>query len=474
VTIIPLALPVGSNISIDGQVSNSRIVNGYAEEVGQDGKSAYAIFASPGQTRFDTGSYTGAVRGLIELNSNALIAFLGNEVASIDQGGTPTTLGTLVGSGLLSLARNRATSPQIGIITGSGQYYLLAGGTISLIADADLPTPNCIDYSDGVFLYGIADGRIYASDLEDGTNIQGDAFGTARSDSSDLRRVKAHAGFVYVFKAEGAEIWKADPSLAEENFFFSPVQQNIDIGCLAPHSVASLARGLAWVDNNGVVRFGRDGNAQRISNHSVERSIEDLTYAQRGAIAATVHTFSGHEVYTISSDAWTWQYDVLRQRWDPRETYGEARWQVSCCEQFNGSYVVGNINDGKLFRIDPAANTEGDDLLVMQIWFPHSHRFPNGMKVSDFYLDAIKGVGVTGPDLHASNPEIMLDYSDDGGHTFEGEQSASLGEVGNRTERLRFGRFGAVRENGRIWRVSVSAPVKRGIIQAALDATPLK
>jgi hypothetical protein len=470
VTVIPLTLPTGSNIGSDGQVANSRIINGYAEEVGNDGKSSFAIFTSPGLTRFDAGTHAGASRGLIELNSNALIAFLGNEVVSIDQGGAETSIGTLVGSGLLHLARNRATSPQIGIVTSAGQYYLLSGGSISLISDADLPTPNCIEYSDGVFLFGIVDGRIYASDLEDGTNVQGDAFGTARSDSSDLRALKAHAGLVYVFKAEGAEIWKADPSLADENFFFSPVQQNIDIGCLAPHSVTSLARGLAWVDNNGVVRFGRDGSAQRISSHSVERSIADLSATQRAEIEGFAHTFHGHEVYTLSSDEWTWQFDMLRQRWDPRETYGEPRWQASTCQQFNGDYIVGNINDGKLYRIDPSADADGDDPLVTQVWFPHSHRYPNGMKVNAFHLDAVKGVGnSTDPD-----PQVMLDYSDDGGHIFEGEQSLSLGAVGDRMNRLSFRRLGKVRENGRIWRVTMSAPVRRGIIQAALDASPLR
>src|SRR4030095_861611 len=95
----PLILPTGTNVGRDGLVANARLINAYAEEGGPSGKAQYAIYGAPGLTRFDSGSYTGSARGLIELNSNALIAFLGNQIVSFDQGGIDTLLGTLVGSG---------------------------------------------------------------------------------------------------------------------------------------------------------------------------------------------------------------------------------------------------------------------------------------------------------------------------------------------------------------------------------------
>lgn len=463
----PLVLPTGTNVGRDGQVANARLINAYVEDVGAEGKSQYAIYAAPGLTRFDGGSYLGVARGLIELNSNALIAFLGNEVVSIDQGGADTLLGTLVGSGKLHLARNRASTPQIGIITSAGQYYVLAGGTITQVTDSDLPTPNSIAYLRGFFIFGIRDGRIFASDLESGTAIQSDAFGTARSDSSDLRTVKAHAGFLYVFKAEGAEIWQADPSLASENFVFSPVQQDIDIGCLAPHSVVSLARGLAWVDDDGIVRYGRDGAAQRISNHTVERDIASLSNAERQDIEGFTYTFHGHEIYAISSASWTHQYDATVGKWNQRATYGAGRWQATSCEAFNGHYIVGNVNDGKLYRINPDSQTEGDADLVAEIWCAQSHRFPGRMTGDSVYLDIVRGVGLASGSTHATNPKIMIDYSDDGGATFEGEREAELGAIGERkTPRAKWDKWGLIEEAGRIWRFRASAPVLRGVIQA--------
>lgn len=470
---LPLALPTGTTIGRDGQDANARLVNAYVEEVGSEGKSAYAVYAAPGLTRFDSASYTGTARGMIELNSNALIAFLGNQIVQFDQGGVDTVLGTLVGSGQLHLARNRASTPEIGIVTGSGQYYILSGGTISQINDTDLPTPNSITYLKGVFIYGIKDGRIFCSDLEDGTAIQADAFGTARSDSSDLRTVVSHAGFLYVFKAKGAEIWQADPSLAAENFFFSPVQQDIDIGCLAPHSVAELQRGLVWVDDDGIVRYGRDGGAQRISNHTVEREIASLSNSQRQAIEGFKYVFHGHEIYVLTSASWSYEYDATTLKWYQRKSYGLSRWQATGCEAFNGAYVVGNIVDGKLYQIDADSHTEGDDNLVMEIWCPQSHRFPERMVADSVYLDVIAGVGSASGGDHATDPQVMIDYSDDGGAVFEGQREEPLGKIGERKRRVKSDKWGLVEEQGRIWRFSASAPVLRGMMHAFVAARPL-
>jgi hypothetical protein len=224
---LPLVLPIQSNIGRNGQVANVRLINAYAEAAGDDAKNSVVIYGAPGLDRLDDDSYAGASRGMIELNSNALIHFAGNQIIQYDQGFVDTQVGTLVGSGRVHLARNRASTPEIGIVTAAGQYYILSGGSINQITDADLPTPNSICYLDGVFVFGIEDGRIFASDLEDGTAIQADAFGTAFSDSSDLVRVFPLSGFLYVFKSEGTEIWQAVPALADENFFFARVQQGI-------------------------------------------------------------------------------------------------------------------------------------------------------------------------------------------------------------------------------------------------------
>lgn len=472
---IPLMLPTGSTIGRDGQVANARLVNAYAEDNGEDAKSRYTIYAAPGRTRWDSASHEGGNRGMIELDRNNLIAVLGNTVASFDASGNSTPLASIVGSTRVIMARNRRTTPQIGIVTDVGQYYVLEAGVLTQNSDSDLPAPNSIAYLDGFFLYGIDDGRIFASDLEDANSIQADAFDYAKSDSSRLRRVIANAGHLYVMKEKGAEIWRADPSLASENFPFSPVQQDIDIGISAPHSIAGFSRGLGWIDDEGVVRFGRDGDAQRISSHTVERAIQDLNSAELDGVYGFSHTFQGHETYVLSSARWTWCYDTTNPKnpWYERSNRDGGPWAPNAHAIFNGRDIVGNAVNGQLHYIDPENYRDGGDHLLMEIWCAQSHRFPNRMTVDAVEIDAISGVGLNSGDAHNDAPQLMVDYSDNGGKTFHGERSVSLGPIGDFRRAIRLNRWGQVNEKGRIWRIRASAAVLRGVNQVALSARPI-
>lgn len=391
--ISPLNLGLGTNIGRDGLVANVRHINCYVEDAGTDAKARTPIYVCPGLTRFDNGSYTGISRGLIQLSDSALIAFLGNEVVSLDTGGVTTTLGTLVGSGRVFLARNRAAAPQIAIITNSGQYYILQSGTVSQILDADLPAPNSVAYLKGFFIFGIADGRIFQSDL-DASGVAALAFDSANSRSEGLVRVFTHAGFLYVFGKKTTEIWQADASLASEPFVFSPIQQDIDYGCIAPHSVAQVGTGLAWVDDDGIVRYGRDGGAQRISNHALERAIEDLTNAERATMAGRQWFHEGHEFYTLFSDQFTWTYDLLTAQWHERMSYGSDIWMVNDIVSFDSKYIAGSVTDGKLFRVDSENYTENNEHLILDIRAPVVHTFPMGYIADTLEVDAIMGVGL--------------------------------------------------------------------------------
>jgi len=67
-----------------------------------------------------------------------------------------------------------------------------------------------------------------------------------------------------------------------------------------------------------------------------------------------------------------------------------------------------------------------------------------------------------------SDPQAMLDWSDDGGHTWSNEHWASMGVIGDYTARVIWRRLG--RSRNRIYRLSITDPVKRVIMGAHLEA----
>jgi hypothetical protein len=443
---IPLVLPASTTVGRDAQVANARLINAYPEIGGEDGKSVFAIYGAPGLTRWDTGSYSGAERGFIELSASELIAFLGNQVVSFDAAGIGTTLGNLVGSGRLHLSRNRASPPQISIVTSSGQYFVLQAGAITLNADADLPAPNSTTYLKGRTIFGIADGRFFASAVDDATSINALAFDVADSNSDALVRVFENAGFLYVFGLKSLEIWQADPSLAGQPFPFSPVQQDIEYGLGGAHTVAKFEKAMIWVDQNNMVRYGRDGSAERASNHAVERSIEALTTTQKAAMVGSVHAWQGHETYTLKGANFTWCLDLplakkqgFEKAWYMRQSYGLDRWRTNSAIQFAGKYILGDESDGRLYYLDPAAQTENGADHVMEIWCPHSHRFPQRMVVDALEVDMVSGVGASteGGGIHFSD-DAYVDMGDvlDRTSSFTVEALVDVGAIGTAAQRI--------------------------------------
>jgi len=71
-------------------------------------------------------------------------------------------------------------------------------------------------------------------------------------------------------------------------------------------------------------------------------------------------------------------------------------------------------------------------------------------------------------DEQGRNPQVMLDWSDDNAKTWSNQRTASFGLVGQYRQRVKFFKLGQARD--RIYRVSISDPVKRVIIGANLEA----
>lgn len=478
--VLPLVLPASSTIGRDGQVASARLINGYPEFGGEDAKSPFALYGAPGLTRWDTGAFTGAERGMIELSANELITVLGNQIVSFDQSGNGTVLANLVGATRVIMARNLASPPQIGIVTSAGQYYVLQAGVLTLNADPDLPAPNSIDYLRGRFLYGTLD-RVYASDTDDGTQINALAFGEINSNADNMVRVFVNAGFFYAFGTKSLEIWQPDPSLAGQPFPFSPVQQDIEYGLTGAHTVAKFNKALIWVDQDFIVRHGRDGGAERVSTHAVERSIRRLTMNERALMVGSTHVFEGHETYTLKGAGFTWCLDLpfakkagFERAWYERESYDLDRWRVNSSILFAGEYIMGDEDNGRLYYLNPDDFTENGNDHVMEIWCPHSHRFPERLIADGIEVDVVSGVGLNSPDEWNANPQIMIDISDNGGKTFVGERRAFIGQQGEFQQTVRLNRWGRCTKKGRIWRVSASAAVLKAFNSASLWARPTR
>ena len=70
--------------------------------------------------------------------------------------------------------------------------------------------------------------------------------------------------------------------------------------------------------------------------------------------------------------------------------------------------------------------------------------------------------------LRGADPVMVVDWSDDHGRTWSNGREISMGAMGNYKVRCKTYRLGYARD--RVYRVTISDPVKRVILSAELDA----
>lgn len=463
-----------SNPDKTGFASSQRLLNGYAEAQGQTAKSPLPIYAVPGTSRFDTGAtgLTGACRGMHYFYGKGLYVVCGTAAALFDDQGNATSIsGTVAGSSPIIMADNQETNPKIGIVADNAYYVLdTSTNTISKPSIASLPAPNSVTFLDGYLVFSIPDGRIFHTALNDAFTVNALSFATASSRSDGLRRIVTHRGALIALGEASLEIWE---DAGTTPFAFARIRADIDIGCIAEHTVAIVADALIWVDHNGVVRQLTASEPVRISTHAVERAIAALTWDDRRSLYAVYTHFNGHDFYAVTSAYWTWEFDLATGLWHERASGGSANWFARGFQSFNGKVVIGSRQDASLHVLDDASQTESGTPYVFLAQSAPLHAFPKGLIVDQFDVDIIPGCGITGADADAADPKLMLDWSDDGGNTWIGGRTTSLGRVGNRLAVASFYQLGATRKAGRTFRLLSSSSVVRGILNAEARVRPV-
>lgn len=462
--LVPLTLDLTSSPGRYGPESAGRLINCYPEQVGKAGKTQFPFYPTEGLSLFSTLNGGGRCRGGISFDPYGYFVS-GPLLYRISPGGTSKIIGGVPGGDPVFMARNRkAPKAQIAIVS-QGLRYIVQNDVITTIADTDLPQANSVTSIAGYFVFSIPDGRFFITSIDEGTEIDALDFATAEANPDGLLVAEARSQEVIMFGSKSIEFWAntGNPLFPFERNSSATLQ---NLGLLCQHSVRDLNDAKSFIASDGTVRILTGYSPQRISNHAVERDIDS---AEKTTITATAYPLRGHLFYSISSPDWTWTYDALTGLWHERQSYEIDRWRGEVFVDVNGTKVVGDYRQGFLYAIDPDVFSEAGEHHVMTIRSAPLHAYPHYVGVNALYVDTIPGVGLNVDDDARSDPGLMMRYSDDGGKTWGGERVAPVGEIGEFSTRVKFFGLGQTQEDGRIFELSMSAAVIRGITGVAAD-----
>ena len=460
--------------------ADNRMVNLFPEVIPEGGKEAAFLSRCPGLEFLQTIG-TGPIRGLWAHQTNGTDFYVvsGVQVFKLSSmTGTPTLLGTVSGTGPVSIADN---GTQIFFACNGPSYiYNEVTNVFQQITDPDFPGAVTVGYLDGYFVFNEPDSqKVWVTSIFEGTQIDALDFASAEGSPDGLVGLIVDHREAWLFGTDSVEVWY-DAGLAD--FPLARIQGAFnEIGCVAAFSIAKLDNGLFWLGTDargqGIVYRANGYTGTRVSTHAVEYAI-----AQYGNLAdAIAYTYQqeGHAFYvlTFPTGNATWVYDVATQAWHERAGWDNGafmRHRSNCQCNFGGNIIVGDYENGNIYRFDLDVFADNGGI---QKWLRSWRALPTGQNNlkrtahHSLQLDCQSGVGlVTG---QGDNPQVMLRWSDDGGHTWSNEHWSPMGKIGQYFHRVFWRRLGmTLKLRDRVYEVSGTDPVKIAIVGAELILSP--
>lgn len=440
-------------------LSAQRLVNMYAEVTPTQAKSRIALFGTPALTLHQTVG-DGPIRGKIKMNGKVFVVS-GQALWRVESNGTATNIGVILGTGLVDMEHNGV---QIAVLTGTGpnDLFMATETTVTPVSDPDYPGATSVAFLDGYFLFTrTGTGQFFISGSYDGSVFDPLEFATAEGSPDNLVRVIVDHREAWLCGEETTEVWY---NSGNADFPFERASAaNIERGIIAKRSAVNLDNTIFWVGDDRIVYRADGYTPRRISTHAIEKVLED--FPGLGDLVAFAYTQGGHAFYVLKKPgAFTFVYDVATGFWHERESHNRPDYRVSTyCTAFD-LHLVGDDSNGNIYRLDTSTYSgENGETVICRAASPPIWAEAETAVMNNLIIDMEAGVGLTNG--QGSDPQIMLRWSDDGGHTWSNEKWRSMGKIGEYRRRARWDRLGQFR-GPRVLEISVSDPVKRVVLGA--------
>lgn len=399
---VAIPFPLSSFPGANPQEGSGRLINAYAEPLGEPGKPSSPApqvwRGTAGLTQFALTAENN-YRGGLQVKGLVYEAFQSN-VVTIDQTGTVVTvLGNMLGTKKVSIARNQAANPDVvAVDPDNGAFAWTAAGVpnapVAYNGGGNLPQPNSVAFQDGYFFFTIGDGRVFASALNALTQ-NALTFTTlqAKSDVTLLRGIP-FSGLMLFFTTGSCEVQQdaANPAPAYPYARITILETSL----VQSAAIAGWENGfgeLLYVASDYGVYWITAGSLSpiKVSPPDLDRLIEAQVKAGNQLEAGT-QVYGGRKFWNISSPAWSWEFNIVTRKWHEKQSwkagvYGRAR--ATCGHPAFNKWLVGDQQGGKIHVVDDTSFTEDGSPLLYRLESGPVKGFPQQAAIAraDFDFD---------------------------------------------------------------------------------------
>lgn len=448
-------------------LSNTRLVNFYAEQEPDNSRTDVALIATPGLDPFGFGVVFGAgpVAAINADRPGVIYAYSGTHFyrATLPFGSGTFTVEDLGDVGAPSVS-NYSQNVMVTIASGiTGAVIVVPPNAFTCTHAGALnqmggtfPGANSVTYLDGyyVFTSDDLDAQFFCCRLLDPTNFDALDFAFTDAVPNVIQRVMTLRGELWFLGDAGVEIWY-DAGLPDFPF-------RRQSGGFIPFNVDSiktctvLDNSMWWVSQGGTVFRSVGYQARRVSTHAIEEVIRGI--GTTNAICGFSYVQDGHSFYCVTYGNVTLVYDVATQKWHERSTQG-GDWLPLCSTRFGVVPLFGSSGNGTILTTVPPSFTDNGVvqsriIQLPPLWGGTSRAFCGRVEV-----ELELGAG--------SNPgSVVLQWSDDGGYNWTSGRTLQADNSGHFRKRVYTTRLGSFRQ--RQFRLSMTGHTVVYAVDAAL------
>lgn len=447
-----------------------RSINLYpVTDEGRRGREVSALYGTPGLNLFSTVG-EGPIRANFVSTGGRVFVVSGQELYELFSDGTSLLLTYLNSTaGACTIVENVS---QMAVCDGKDLYILTYAD--NSVVTATLPFTEgalSVTFQDQYFIINReGTGEFYVSTLGDGTTWSSLDFATAESSPDSAVRVFSAYGQLFVFGKVTTEVWYNTGAL---DFPFARVEgAKMQTGLAAMASVVDLDNRIFWLGQDdsgkGIVYAAAGYTPQRISTHAIEKRLAESP--DLSDFRAYSYQEEGHLFYVLTGGGLdtTLVYDVSTRLWHERaylRSDGSFSTQRAVSHVFAfGKHLVGDKEDGRVYEQSLDFYDDAGQEIARQRVFTHTASENDRFRAN--VLDVLFEAGVGTTSGQGSDPQAVLELSNDGGRTWSTEMRASFGKIGETGARATWRRLGQF--TVMTARLTVTDPVKVAIIGAYL------
>ncbi len=482
---VPFA--TGFYVSKSEDLVNKRIVNMYPQIPQSGALNDRALFGSPGIDPVAEIA-KGNSRGSIRFPDRTPYFVIGNRLVSVAENETITDHGFIAGDSDVSLATNGIN---ICIVDPQGKSYFFAPDTDTLeeITSADFLSfgqARTVAFKDGYYVFTTLQ-LFFVSSLKtenDGKNFNALDFADAESSPDNIIKVHNNKNQLYILNRDTIEVFQTIITEDPDAFPFTRITgAQIQRGCVSPNSVVEFDTGFTFIggDINDRPSIWKviGSSTQRLSTSSIDQLMHESSEEEIFRARVFPYSVDGDIFLVVTVGTHTFEYNATASnlagspQWNERQTgvtRGEsfATWRAIHGVLSYGRIFVGDDRSGKIGALNDKTYTEyGEPIERIVSTQPLTELAEN---IFSHQIELQMQAGQGNDDIE--DPQVVFDYSDDGGRSWSNELTRSFGPVGKYEVVPTWTRLAAI-PNNRIlrWRVTDPARVNMLAVYANAEVT---